>query len=423
MSRPVAQFALTGLAVLLLVGLVAVQILRATGRSEAIADAREVTRLAGQGIVAGELRPGIFSGDPQAIAHLDEIVRTRVLRAPVVRVKLWDASGRILYSDQRELIGRHFPLARDELEALRSGHPISEVSDLAKSENRFERRFGQLLEVYLGIGAPGGRRVLFETYQSYSSVSASGRRLWLRFAPALVGALVLLYLVQLPLALSLVRRLRRGQQEREQLLHRTLDASAAERRRVAQDLHDGVVQSLAGVSFGLAAATEGLEHGVPRAAVEEAAAETRRAIRQLRTLLVDIYPPSLEREGLHAALSDLLTPLAGHGVETHVDVAPSLHLAPELQTLLYRTAQEAVRNAADHGDPRSVSVRASASDGKVLLEVADDGRGFAVGEQAGRPGHFGLRLVREIVAEAGGTMDVRSAPGEGTTVSVEVPFA
>ena len=403
MSRPVAPFAIAGLVAMLLVGLVGVQILRGTGRKEAIRDSREVTRLAGQGVVAPQLRPGLTSGDPDAIAAVDRVVRGSILRAPVVRVKIWDATGRILYSDRPELIGQRYHLGDDELAALRSGRPDAEVSDLSKPENRFERPFGQLLEVYLGIQGPKGQHVLFETYQRYSSVAASGRRLWLRFLPALAAALVLLYLVQMPLALSLVRRIRRAQEERETLL-------AAERRRIAQDLHDGPVQTLAGVSFSLAASGD-----------HEAAALTRQSMQQLRTLLVDIYPPSLEREGLRAALSDLLKPLGGRGVETELDVPATLPLTPEVEALLYRAAQEAVRNVSTHAQASSVTVRASAHNGHARLEVTDDGRGFVVKQPIGRRGHFGLQLVHDIVREAGGRVEVRSAPGEGTTVAVEVP--
>src|SRR6185437_1259027 len=138
--------------------------------------------------------------------------------------------------------------------------------------------------------------------------------------PALLGALVILYLVQVPLAYSLARRLRARQREREALLRSAIDASDLERRRIAADLHDSAVQRLAGVSLSLAAA--GSRNGREgssgdeelRAAVREAAAETRETIRELRTLLVDIYPPTLQRSGLTAALSDLVAPLRAAGI-------------------------------------------------------------------------------------------------------------
>ena len=83
-------------------------------------------------------------------------------------------------------------------------------SDLSEPENRYERHRGKLLEVYLPVRTPGGRPLLFESYQPFAPVSASGRDIWREFAPTLLVALVLLWLLQLPLAWSFVRRLRQG---------------------------------------------------------------------------------------------------------------------------------------------------------------------------------------------------------------------
>jgi signal transduction histidine kinase len=106
--------------------------------------------------------------------------------------------------------------------------------------------------------------------------------------------MLLLELAQIPVAVSLARKLRRGQQEREQLLRRTIEASECERRRIARDLHDGPVQELAGVSYTLTAASEQVKatrHLVVARTLDEASRQTRGSIRALRTLLVDIYPP------------------------------------------------------------------------------------------------------------------------------------
>src|SRR3954454_7567937 len=299
--RAVVQFAVTGTCALLLLGFLAVTLLRNTGKSEAIRDARQTTRLAGEGVVAPAITPALERGDPRALAAMDRLLKRSVLREPIVRVKIWNPAGRIIYSDRHELIGSGYKLGEDELKSLRNGTDDAEVSDLSRPENRFERPEKKLLEVYLGIRNPQGQPLLFEAYQRYISISASGTRLWKRFLPALIGALVLLELAQIPLAYSLARRLQRGQREREALLRRALDASSIERRRIASDLHDGVVQNLAGVSYGLSAAAEQLPHGsAPREAVEEGATEARRTVRELRTLLVDIYPPNLQRSGLHA---------------------------------------------------------------------------------------------------------------------------
>jgi signal transduction histidine kinase len=353
---------------------------------------------------------------------MDRVVRGRVLSGDVVRVKLWNARGKIVYSDEHRLIGLTLPLKADELAALRQGTTEAEVSDLSRPENRFERPHKKLLEVYLGVREPSGKRLLFESYQRFSSISASGQRLWERFLPALIGALVLLELAQIPLAWSLARRLRRGQREREALLRRALDASATERRRIAGDLHDGAVQNLAGVSYELAAAVGELPEGsAARSAVERGAGQARRTVRELRTLLVDIYPPVLRRSGLRAALSDLLNGISAAGLEGRLDVQPDLQLPYELEELLFRTAQEALRNVHRHADAREVEIRIDVTGGHAVLEVSDDGRGFEPSDHQTN-GHFGLRMMGDLVRDAGGEFSIVSASGEGTIVRAEVPL-
>src|SRR5689334_17214648 len=109
-TRAVAQFALSGFVAVALVGFVAMRILQHTGQSEAIRDAKHETALAGEGVVAPQILPGLYRGDPAAIARVDRTVRAHVLGDPVVRVKIWDAHGKILYSDLPQLIGTSYKL-------------------------------------------------------------------------------------------------------------------------------------------------------------------------------------------------------------------------------------------------------------------------------------------------------------------------
>src|SRR5947209_12750388 len=119
----VAQFAIPGIVAVALIGILGVQVFRNTGKDEAIRDAKQLTNLAARGIVAPRLTPGALSGDPAARRALDRIVRTSVLNGPVVRVKIWDASGRILYSDMPALIGSRYQIGDDDLHAPRTGGP------------------------------------------------------------------------------------------------------------------------------------------------------------------------------------------------------------------------------------------------------------------------------------------------------------
>lgn len=420
----VLRFALGGVAALAVVGLVTFLVLRDVGTSEALKNARQVTQIVGRGIVEPNLTEGVVQGRPAALARFDRIIRERVLRDPIVRVKLWTPAGMVVYSDARGLIGHHFALGADEVASVRNGTVDSGVSDLSLSENRSERGQGKLLEVYLPVRAANGRGLLFEAYQHFSSVASSARSIWLAFLPALLGALLVLYLLQLPIAASMARRLRRTSREREKLLERAIDASSAERRRIASDFHDGVVQDLAGLSFNLAAAAERSRTADPETAPEElrrGAEQARQSVRGLRNLLVEIYPPSLRQAGLASALSDLLGPVAARGVETGVEVPSELQLPADDEALLFRVAQEGVRNAVAYAHPHKLDVTVTESASQVSLSVADDGVGFepSAAESTGE-GHFGLAMLRDLAQEAGARLEVESAPGNGTRVRIEV---
>ena len=427
-ASAVAQFALTGLLVLAVFVVAWVLVFRSIGESEALRDARQYTALTGQGIVEPALGAGVMDGDQAALRRLDTVVQERVLGERVVRVKIWASDGRIVYSDEPRLIGSRYPLDDSKLEALRTGGAQAERSDLGGPENRFEQGQGSLYEVYLPIRAPDGTSLLFETYQRGTSVASTGRRIWLPFAALLLASLVLLWLVQVPLAWRLARRLRRSQVDREMLLVRAVEASADERRRIAADLHDGVVQDLAGISYSLSAAAGSAEPQVPpttRSLLEEAASGMRDSMRRIRSLLVEIHPPNLRAAGLEAALGDLLAPLAGRGIETSLDVADGLALDEETEQLFYRAAGEAIRNVERHADARHLAVRIGSGEGWARLEVNDNGVGFTQKDRdrSRAEGHVGLSLLEELAARMGGSLEVRSTPGEGSTFVLEVPAA
>ena len=426
-SSAVAKFAVGGLAALAAVGVGSYFLMRHIGTSEAIDNAKDVTRIVGRQIVEPRVTDGLLRERPSSIRSLDHVVRNNVLRRKIVRVKIWTAGGRIVYSDKHRLIGSRYELGADDLAVLRGGGVDAGLSDLSRPENRFERSQGEVMEVYLPIHAPSGRPLLFETYQRFSSIASSGSSIWRAFAPVLVGALLILALLQVPLAASMARRLRRGHAEREALLQRAIDSSDRERRRIAGDLHDGVVQDLAGTAFSLAAAAKrsnGGGNGSTREVLERGALQTRQSVRQLRSLLVEIYPPSLRQAGLESALRDLLARVEERGVATRLDVAPAVDLSPEVEAVFFRVAQEAIRNAAAHAEPSAITVAVLSADGRASLTVADDGRGFPRPDapDRGPTGHFGLQLMRDLARDADGELSVGSAPGRGTRIRLEVPI-
>jgi two-component system NarL family sensor kinase len=420
----VLQFALSGLAIVALLGAVGVELLRHAGTAEAMRDARNNTRLAALGVAEPNLTAGVIHGNPAALARFDRIMRASVVRAPIVRVKIWSAGGRVVYSDESRLIDARYPLGAAERQLLATGGVDADVSDLTRPENRFERGQGQLIEVYLPIRGPGGQTLMFEAYERQSTVTASSRRLWLTFAPALIGGLLLLQLLQLPLARSLVRRVRRAHEDREALLRRAVEASDTERRRLAGVLHDGVVQDLAGVSYGLAAAASKPGGGLPPEVAREASGELRGSIQELRSLLVDLYPGGLHGTDLESALADVAAQLERNGVSARVELDVTEPLPDGTEELIYRAAREGMRNVIRHAGARHVAIRVSTGSGRAVLEVEDDGRGLPAGDGADGPreGHFGLALLRDLLVESGGSLELLPGREGGALLRLEAPL-
>jgi signal transduction histidine kinase len=420
----ILRFSIGAVAALTLVSMFTAFASRRVGTERAIADARNATYYISKGVIATNASDGLFKQDKTAISLLDNRVRAAVLSELLVRVKVWAPDGTILYSDEAQLIGQKFKLDDEKAAIFTSGDPNAraEVSNLAEPENSFERPFTKLLEVYQLTETVQKTPVIFEAYFRYSGVTSVGRNLWKQFAPIAIGSLIALELIQVPIFITLARRLRTAQLQRERLLRHAIQASEAERRRIASDLHDGVVQELTGVSLSLAAGSYSDSPDAPRMA--DASSSLRTSIKSLRSLLVEIYPPNLHEEGLEFALGDLLSGMSSRGMSVKLDVDLSkANLPAGTAGLIYRSAQEALRNVASHSGANRVRLVARVTGNEVRLIVDDDGRGFTTDQIEGKTGdgHFGLRALAGLIADAGGNLMVLSAPGAGTRVEVRIP--
>lgn len=426
--RVIVQVVVAALLVIVAVALVGIFAARKLAEAEAVTDAANIADLLAETVVQPELTDGLLTGDPAAMAAFDRVITEHVLSDAIVRVKLWDPSGRIVYSDEKALIGQVFSLGEEEIEVLQQPRIQADVSDLDEPENVFERGRGKLLEAYRPVWTPNGTTLLFETYFRYDEVTARSGQLWRGFAGVTVSSILLLVVLLLPVVWRLLDRLRRAQSQREELLQHTVDASAQERRRIAGTLHDGVVQDLAATSFSVAGAAErAASAGQHELAAElrTAAATVRTSIGGLRSLLVEIYPPSLASAGLAAALQDLLNSLRTRGIEV-VAQLDSEPLPPEVERLVFRVAQECLTNVTRHSGADRVRLRLErTNDGAAaVLEINDNGTGFDAASTLADPpaGHFGLRVLADVVADAGAVLDLSSRPGAGTGWRLEVPL-
>lgn len=426
--RHFVQFAL---AMLLVLALVVIATGWATTRlavNQSLADAGVATAQIGESLVEPQLPVRAEIGTPEFFEAVDGLVRNRILSGTITHVRLWDPGGEILYSDRQELIGTRNPLDPAAHRALRTRMPESKVSDPEREKREGIPDAEPELEVYFRVQTADAQPLLFETYQPYGLVDAHARELFQTTIPLAVGAVLLLFTLQVPLTVALARRLHHSQSQEQAALRNAISAADAERRVIAADLHDGTIQDLAGVSLSLAvlADQKTVDSESSHATMRHAVETTRRAVRSLRSLLVDIYPPNLQEIGLQRALADLATKGSGQ-VEVAVLINQELSLSPTNTMLAYRIVRELLRNVHQHAKATRVEVTVSEAPGSLTIVVADDGIGMGPQSTAHKPGqastHFGLRTLRDLVEAAGG--EVRIGPtepsGRGVTVTAEIP--
>jgi signal transduction histidine kinase len=416
-------FLLTAGAVSIAIAVVAgVLASRTVGTNDAIEEVRVAGKWIAHTVGEPNLSDELIAGDRGALEDFDQIVRDQVLSNSPVRVKLWSADGRVIYSDEPALIGRTFGLKSEELEALRSGETLAAIAEIADPANESETDLGPLLQVYVPVQAPGGEELLFEMYFPYDLVTAHSSKTWLALIPIIFGSVFVVGIIHVPLAMNMSTRLRRHQEQREGLLQRAIEAANLERRRVAADLHDGVVQDLATISFRLAALENLIEKGDhPEIldGVHRSADSIRAVIASLRALMVDIYPPNLREEGLESALAKLLDPAKEAGLATSLEIKGSPRLTPELELLTYRMVRESIHNTLKHAGARNLRVTISNTTHPLEVEITDDGAGFSAVDDA-RDGHLGLKLLSDLARDLAADVEVSSIPGRGTSVRLEV---
>jgi len=208
----------------------------------------------------------------------------------------------------------------------------------------------------------------------------------------------------------------------EERLRQSMRTTERERARWARELHDSVLQGLGSRRVLLSSALKrGAGSGL-EAAVAQALEEMGHDIDELRGLITELRPATLDQLGLRAALEDLAERFE-HGGEVEVATDLSIgaeRLDPELETAVYRLVQESLTNVAKHAEAESVMLQATVGEGRLTVLISDDGRGFdPTAERSG----FGLAGMRERVELTGGELQIESKPSSGTKVMASLPLA
>jgi signal transduction histidine kinase len=420
------RFAAAAAVAFLVVGLatvfVAYQISRDVALRHAEARGASFARVVAAPLVDDRLR----KGDRHALRDFSRVMDNRLAEKTIVHIKVWDQRGRVLWSDTPGQRGQVYPLEPAVARVARTGGAIASMSELDRPENAGDTATSPLLKVYVGTRDKQDEPVLVETYWASSQIDTDVRAVMLRLAPLPLIALLLFAASLLPLARSLARRVDAAQADSQKHLQHALSASDLERRRVARDLHDGVMQDVSAAGYALSAVSTALpaEAETSRRLVGEVSTLLRQVGESLRSLVADIYPPNLARDGLSIAVEDLADRAADQGVTVQVDipVEASRDLPLPVAQLCYRVIREALRNVVRHAQATTAEVRAVIGEGEVWISVADDGRGLPEPRKDASGSSFGLRLLEDTLVDLGGELALEPGARGGAVLSATVPF-
>ena len=445
------QFLLLSL-VILLAGMTTIGLwIQLEVRHAVIARTAGVTALYVDSFISPLLQ-GLESGGPvtpDMKAALDRLLVGTPLGRTIVSFKVWLPDGTVVYSVAPELIGSRFEVQGGLLEALH-GNVVSELSDLSESENEYERHgWTRLIETYAPVRAEGSGRVLAvsEFYQAPDDLIADISRAQVRSWLIVGTATVLMYLLLAGIARRASNTITRQQSDLEQNvaeLSRTLEDNqrlhertrrAAERttalnerylHRISADLHDGPAQDIALALLrmeGVSAAVAGGDGGsdgrgdleVVLSALDSALGELRGIARGLRLPEIEELPlAETARRAVEEVgrLTGAPAALACRGLPAEVPLS--------MKITTYRVLHEALVNVHRHAEGAACQVRLEGVPGAIVIEVIDDGPGFDTGK-AKTSGSLGLGGMRERIEMLGGTFEVKSRPGEGTTIRARLP--
>ena len=382
---------------------------------------------------------------PKNMLQLSKLLQDTSMGQQIVSFKVWNPTGRVLFSTDQEAVGKTFPIEEGLAQALR-GQVSSTISRLERAENVPERAIrSELLETYSPVRLSGTNKVIAvaEFYQTVDAlnqeVAVAQRRSWL-----VVGSTTLvIYLLlagfvrrasntiesQRATLTSQVSRLTKLLSQNQELHGRVRRAAASvatlnERflRRIGSELHDGPSQDLGLVLLKLDALIGRCEQGQAEAAVVEELigiqSSLQNAQKEIRAISTGLSLPQLAELSIQETV---VRAVRAHERRTGSRVNLELAPVPEQAALpvkitVYRVLQEALNNAYRHAEGTNQQIRVFMEGDLLAVEVYDQGQGFVIQPSAVMNGHLGLAGMRERVESLGGHFSVKSEIGKGTQI-------
>ncbi len=375
---------------------------------------------------------------------LDQLLVGSALGEKIATFKVWQLDGDIVWAKNSLLVGKRFPVV-DDLAGALGGEIETHMSDLSEDENFFERAaYDHLLETYAPIRADQTGEVIgaVEFYQDPADLEGeiddSQRTGWFIVG----GSTAVMYLLLVGMVRGASSTISRQHERLDRLarqnaaLAKRVGQAAARKsetdelllRRIAQDLHDGPAQDVGLVLLRLDSLHGSFQSGAGDADdVELMRTALSSALKEIRLISAGLSLPEMEdmdlADVLKKAVQDHRSKTGDRIRISFEEKLPEVGLPVKIA--LYRVTQEALNNAHHHARVSEAAVSVSVSDAAVTLEVIDNGTGIAEGdpETTVTPGQFlGIRGMRERVEMLGGTLEIVSNPGAGTTVRAVLPL-
>ena len=428
--RAVVRYAVASLLVVGLLGPILAVVGTRLVTDEALVDAEQTTRNMADVLASPLVDEALRNGEPEAIERVGRVLDLRMRDGSVLHSVIYDESGLVLWSDNVAIRGRQVPLEAGIEALFGTEDSLVEAPGDNQAHPWNDPSYRDLIETYVGARDADGEPFVFETYTSPQRIDRDRYALLTTLLPYVAAAIALFLLATLPLAIGLARRVDRAAARRSALLADSVRALHDDRRRVAQYLHDGVVQdlSVAGYTLTLLATSEPGADGPDdrtRETAERLAAMLQDDVHQLRALVVDLFPDELEEGDLTSALAaigDRGRDRYGLDVRLRVDGVDGVDdLDDTTSRLVFQVVREGVANAGRHARATTATVLVDRRPEDVVVSVPDDGVGPGSPAGGDDDGHFGLRLLSREVEESGGHLELSEAPGGGAVLSATIP--
>lgn len=384
------------------------------------ADARASAETVATIVVADIAR--FNSGDATSWRVLESVMRTE----NVLHVVVWDALGEVVWSDVDAIVGKRFALSEGVLDKLGAdaSRPVPGVDTLEATSLPGVGDHDQ--EMFSRAALASGQPLVVASYITSQGLLPDESASLILLLPFAVVALLLLQGSNTVFAMARQRQSRKSRQERILATGEAMAALERQRRLVAHQLHDGLVQNLAGIRYAVSAVALAVPTGLPgqpEVTLERIGAILGDELVDLRTMLSQLIPPDVVPGTLAEALGVLVPGLLPDEI-TAVVVVDGVDATTDEILLVSRIVREAVRNAVRHAEATSLEVRVLVDHdtGDLRLTVDDDGRGLRPGTaDDATSSHFGLWLIEEMLRDHGGSLNVADRRPHGVRLAATVP--